>query len=219
MSTIPPVQLFTDPKQKADLEARNGLLQFETIEKIVSESKNGFTFTPALLCELQRLAIQDIYSCAGRIRTGPVILVRNPPDPNKHQPPPWEQVVPLVDLMCEYINDNLMRLSPIQIAAYAMWRINWIHPFFGGNGRTSRAASYLLLSIRMGFNLPGINTIPQQIENDSNPYYRALEHADDSFKTGPLDLSRMEELISRLLATQLISIHDKASGGNASAQV
>ncbi|MBL8221394.1 MAG: Fic family protein, partial [Bryobacterales bacterium] len=26
-----------------------------------------------------------------------------------------------------------------------MWRLNWIHPFFGGNGRTARSASYLVL--------------------------------------------------------------------------
>jgi len=186
-------------------------LQFEAIESIVAASKSGFNFTPEILCDLQRLAIQDIYTCAGKMRTGRVILVRNPPDPNKHQPPPWEQVVPMVDEMCEHINCNFGRLSPIQLASYAMWRINWIHPFNGGNGRTSRAASYLLLSVRMGFNLPGLNTIPQQIEQDSTPYYRALESADESAKVGAVDLSQMESLLSRLLAAQLLSIHNRAS--------
>jgi len=208
-----PHELFDTREQKAALEARNGLLQFEAIESMALASKGGFTFTASLLCELQRLAIQDIYTCAGKMRTGPVFLVRNPPDPNKHQPPPWEQVVPLVNDMCEHINCNFMRMSPIQIGAYAMWRINWIHPFFGGNGRTSRAASYLLLSVRIGFNLPGLNTIPQQIEQNSQPYYRALESADLSAKRGPVDLAEMEELLSRLLASQLLSIHNRASSG------
>ena len=206
-----PHELFDSREQKADLEARNGLLQFEAIKELVDASANGFTFTPDLLRELQHLAIQDIYICAGKFRHGPVILLRNPPDPNKHQPPPAKEVVPLVDEMCEYINANFGRLSPIQLAAYAMWRINWIHPFFGGNGRTSRAASYLLLSVRMGFNLPGLNTIPQQIEQDSQPYYRALETADDAYKTGTLDLSEMESLLAKLLATQLVMIYDKAA--------
>jgi len=122
----------------------------------------------------------------------------------------------MVNEMCEYINCNFMRMSPIQVAAYAMWRINWIHPFFGGNGRTARAASYLLLSVRMGFVLPGVNTIPEQIERDSYPYYRALENADESVKNGPVDLFQMEELLSRLLAAQLLSIHNLASINNPS---
>jgi Fic family protein len=207
----PANQLFTDPQQKAALEARNGLLQFEAVQAMVAASKSGFALTPAILCELQRLAIQDIYACAGKTRKGPVYLNRIPPDPTKHQPPPPEQVAQLVDEMCEYINCNFMRLSPIQLGAYAMWRVNWIHPFFGGNGRTSRAVSYLLLSVRMGFNLPGLNTIPQQIEQDSQPYYRALELADTSAQSGQIDLSAMETLLSRLLAAQLLSIHNMAS--------
>ncbi len=64
----------------------------------------------------------------------------------------------------------------------------------------------------MGFNLPGLNTIPEQIEKDSNPYYRALEHADETDKAGSVDLSPMKDLLSRLLAAQLLTIHDRASG-------
>jgi Fic family protein len=206
-----PHELFDNRQQKADLEARNGLLQFEAIQVIADASKDGFMFTPGLLRELQRLAIQDIFVCAGRFRDGPVYLLRDPPDPNKHQPPPADQVIPLVDETCGYINTNFGRLSPIQLAAYAMWMVNWIHPFFGGNGRTARAASYLLMSVRMGFNLPGLNTIPQQIEQDSAPYYKALEKADESYKGGTVDLSEMEGLLSKLLATQLVTIYDKAA--------
>jgi len=63
----------------------------------------------------------------------------------------------------------------------------------------------------MGFNLPGLNTIPQQIEQDPLPYYGALESADESVKLGHVDLSQMESLLSQLLAAQLLSIHDKAT--------
>ena len=92
-----------------------------------------------------------------------------------------------------------------------MWRINWIHPFFGGNGRTSRATSYLLLNVRMGFNLPGLNTIAQQIEKNRDPYFLALEAADESNKRGVIDVSAMESLMSQMLAAQLLSVHSKAT--------
>jgi Fic family protein len=68
--------------------------------------------------------------------------------------------------------------KPLHLASYVMWRLNWIHPFTDGNGRTSRAVSYLVLCIRLRALLPGKLTIPEQIEQDKTPYYRALEAAE-----------------------------------------
>jgi Fic family protein len=93
-----------------------------------------------------------------------------------------------------------------------MWRHNWIHPFMGGNGRTSRGLSYLVLNVRLGFNLPGQNTIAQQIEMKRGPYIKALTAADESAREGEVDLSEMEELLSNMLAAQLLFVHDKACG-------
>jgi len=59
--------------------------------------------------------------------------------------------------------------------------------------------------------LPGRNTIPEQIAADKSPYYRALEEADLAFKDGQLDLTAMEELLSELLARQLLSVHAAAT--------
>ena len=81
----------------------------------------------------------------------------------------------------------------------------------GGHSRTSRGASYLLLNAKMGFNLPGINTIAPQIERDRVPYYAALGAADEALKRGRQDISEMEDLLSQLLALQSLSIHDKAT--------
>ena len=159
-----PHELFDTPEQKADLEARDGLLQFEAVQKMVAASSAGFTFTPATLLELHRLAIADIYTCAGTFRTGGVVLLRGGTvDYAQHQPPDWQKVVPYVEEMCDYVNRNFTK-SAIHLASYVMWRHNWIHPFFGGNGRVSRAASYFVLCARLGFYLPGTNTIPNQIE-------------------------------------------------------
>src|SRR6266852_7717030 len=102
-----PHELFDTPEEKAALEARNGLLQFETVEKMVRSWASGFVLSPDTLRELHRLAIQNIYICAGNFRTKPVYLARNGKvDHTEHQPPPAEQVVPLVEKMCEYVNRN-----------------------------------------------------------------------------------------------------------------
>ncbi len=94
-----------------------------------------------------------------------------------------------------------------------MWRLNWIHPFADGNGRTSRAASFLVFSVRAGFVPPGHETIPTQIVSNRAPYFHALEAADAAWANGEiLDLSKMEELWQTLLAKQLTSYFASAGG-------
>lgn len=95
-----------------------------------------------------------------------------------------------------------------------MWRLNWIHPFSDGNGRTSRITSYVVLSINIGCLLPGVTTIPDQIVENRGPYFKALEAADKAWVAGRIDVSQMEELLERLLATQLYGVVETASGKN-----
>jgi Fic family protein len=93
-----------------------------------------------------------------------------------------------------------------------MWRLNWIHPFSDGNGRTSRMVSYLALSVRLGMLLPGRDTIPDQIVDNRQPYFNALEDADQALAEGRIDLAKMEELIEGMLAKQLMSVMESATG-------
>jgi Fic family protein len=113
--------------------------------------------------------------------------------------------------MCDYVHTHWDALS-IHLASYLMWRINWIHPFFGGNGRTARAVSYLILCARLGFRLPGKKTIPDLIVENRDSYYGALRSADAGWEKGVLALEQMEQLTGDLLATQLVDVHDMATG-------
>jgi Fic family protein len=132
---------------------------------------------------------------------------------SKHEPPGAHLVPELVEELCDYVNDNWEKSTPIHLAAYVMWRLNWIHPFADGNGRTSRILAYVVLSIRAGFVLPGTPTVPDQIVDNRTPYFDALDAADEAFKHGRLiDVRKMEELISSLLATQLAGFYESAGG-------
>lgn len=66
---------------------------------------------PELLMELQRLAVNQIYRCAGHFRDGPVFL-----EGATHQPPPSEQVRGLVDEMCQYVNWN-WNVTPVHLSS------------------------------------------------------------------------------------------------------
>lgn len=198
-------QLFADPDQKAALEARNGILQFDEVLRLIDEHKGKLVLRPSMIQRMQRLAIKDIYTCAGNFRTGPVCIYGT-----THMPPAAEEVSELVEQMCDYANRS--EHNPIHVAAYLMWRINWIHPFTGGNGRTSRAVSYLALCCRLGHRLVGTRTIPEQIVNERQPYYAALDAADAAWDAGAVDVSVMEKLLSSLLAKQLVSVYKAATG-------
>jgi Fic family protein len=133
-----------------------------------------------------------------------------------HQPPEAAFVADEVQLLCEYINNNWKTKSAVHLAAYVLWKMNWIHPFADGNGRTARAVSYVVLSVKLDSILPGTPTIPEQIAADKSPYYRALEVADRAWADDKVDVSELEVVIESMLARQLINAAKEASGESAS---
>lgn len=98
-------------------------------------------------------------------------------------------------------------------AAYVLWKMNWIHPFSDGNGRTARAISYVVLSIKLDALLPGTPTISEQIATDKQPYYKGLEQADKAWAaTGQIDVSALETMLNNMLAAQLLNATKEAAG-------
>lgn len=191
--------LYRNLAEKAFLEQRNGLRQFQDVLELVREWKGVLQLTPDVVQNLHAAAIDELYICAGEFRNGPVEITGS-----RHTPPPHEEVLGLVAEMCASANANATK-EPLETAAYLMWRVNWIHPFFGGNGRTSRAVSYLGLSVGLNMELPGRLTIPDQIVADRNPYYNALEEAHAAWKEGRLELGPLVSLLDAMLQRQLAS--------------
>ena len=202
--------LVTDPDEIARIEARNGVLQMDTVTEMIeyfSHPERKFKLRPSQLLTLHRIALDGLSSYAGNWRPAGIEIKGS-----KHQPIGAHLVPEEIEHLCDYVNDNWDRSSPLHLAAYALWKLNWIHPFTDGNGRTARALSYLLLCIRLSYRLPGRTTIPAQIARDKNPYYKALEAADKEWETKKINLAVLEKLLADLLAEQLASVHDQATG-------
>jgi len=202
--------VYIDEDDKLRLEVRNGIIQAEFVIYTAKEWDVNSKLTPDIVRELQRLAVNQIYRCAGHFRDGGGTLNVD------HVPPDWKDVPGLVDEMCIFVQEKFAICTPIFLSSYLMWRMNWIHPFYGGNGRTARAVAYLILCAGLGFVLPGEKTIPELIVDNRTPYYDALRAADNAWKSGALDISLMEDLMSSLLARQLVKIHQRATGRLAS---
>lgn len=68
--------------------------------------------------------------------------------------------------------------DPVPLAAYVLWRLNHIHPFINGNGRTARAACYFVLCLKVGGWLGGHNILPERLRTCGDEYVQALEEGD-----------------------------------------
>jgi len=199
--------LLTDEIEIAHREAANALRQFDAVlDKIDEVARDGraFRLRPSLILTLHRFALEGLSDFAGVYRNGPVRI-----NLSRHQPPEPFLVPELVEEMSDWVNDNWEKPA-LELCAYVMWRLNWIHPFEDGNGRTSRALAYLVLCCRLGDRLPGRKTIPELIAEDKTPYYEALEMADLAWVDHRLDLGPLIALLESYLARQLKGVFDGA---------
>lgn len=190
-----------DEQQRAALEAENALLQFDRVLDLIDESvRDGrpFRLKQSAILALHAEAMRGIHPQAGTWRNAPVEIAGS-----KHQPPPESLVVAKIEDLCDWVNEHWATCSAIELCAYIMWRLNWIHPFADGNGRTTRAVAYLVLCVRSGARLPGFPTIPEQIAANKAPYYAALESADQSGADDETATREMQGLLETYLQRQL----------------
>src|ERR1700677_1749810 len=197
-------ELITDPAELAQREVENGFRQFDVMTELIrSNVKIGkpFVLRAREVLRLQNEALAGIDRFAGTFRNTPVHI-----GGSKHSPPDPLDVSDEVMALCNYVNSHWTNKTAIHLAAYVLWKLNWIHPFSDGNGRTARAISYAVLCIKLDGLLPGAPTIPEQIAASKGPYYDALEKTDQAAEKGATDVSQLEDMLARMLAKQLLSI-------------
>ena len=201
--------LIDDPIEEAKRESENALAQFDQVLDMIDDvTRDGrsFRLRLSMILGLHRTALEGLSKYAGIPRPADVTIGQS-----KHTPPKAHLVAGLIEEMCDFVQDQFEKAKAIHLCAYVMWRLNWIHPFTDGNGRTSRALAYYVLCAKTGYRLPGHVTLPEQIAADKSPYYAALESADEHWKDGSLDLSELEQLLDSCLAEQLLTAYSDAN--------
>lgn len=159
-------------------------------------TKGPGAFDKFLLWAFNHVAVANISQFGGRFRREPIYV-------SDHIPPHYEEIDEWIDRCVSSIQENWFVWSPTELAAYGLWRLNWIHPFIEGNGRTARAASYYLLCVRSGTLLPGRKIVPERIRETREDYEEALTAADRAWDQGHLNFSVMEDYLAGLLQAQL----------------
>jgi Fic family protein len=157
-------------------------------------------FDKYTLWSLNAAATANIAQFGGRYREEPIYV-------GNHQPPHFKDVANDMDRFFSLIHENWdIQDDPTILPAYALWRLNWIHPFVEGNGRTARAACYYLICMRQGRLLPGKKIVPERIRENREPYYEALMEADRHWNEGHFNVSQLADYLAELLAGQLAEI-------------
>ncbi len=188
-----------DPALYDRVEDNNRLRQYDLLLNCIEIglSKGIEAFDKYTLWSLNAAAVANIAQFGGRFREEPIYV-------GDHIPPHFREVPELVDRFFSMIHENWTVVDhPTWLAAYALWRLNWIHPFVEGNGRTARAACYYLLCLKQGRLLPGSKIVPERIRDNRPRYYAALQAADDAWEAGHFDVSELADYLSDLLAAQL----------------
>ena len=188
-----------NPTLYRKIQEQNLLRQYDLLSNCIEIGleKGIEAFDKYALWALNYSAVANIAQFGGRYREDPIYV-------GNHTPPHFKEVPNLMDRLFSVIHENWTIVDhPTSLAAYALCRLNWIHPFVEGNGRTARAACYYLICMKHGKLLPGKKTVPERIREDRTPYYEALKAADRAWDDGNLDVSVMAQYLEALLKGQL----------------
>jgi Fic family protein len=132
--------LLSDPDEIARREAENGLRQFslalEIIRTHVKDAERPFRLRSSVVLRLHKAALDGLHQLAGTWRNTPVKI-----GCSGHQPPEEAFVSEEVEALCTYVNNHWNDKSAVHLCAYVLWKLNWIHPFSDGNGRTARVVA------------------------------------------------------------------------------
>ena len=189
----------TDPELFARVQEQNLLRQYDLLTNCIEIGliKGIEAFDKYTLWSLNHAAVTNIAQFGGRFRDQPIYV-------GKHIPPHFNEVPNLMDQCLSLVHENWDASGhPTYMAAFMLWRLNWVHPFIEGNGRTARAACYYLLCMKAGGLLPGRKIVPERIRENREPYYAALQAADRAWNEGQLDCWELAHYLEGLLLAQL----------------
>ncbi len=181
------------------LEVANGNRQYDFLRSIVEASlQMGRPFlSQHVIKAFNFQAITCLHTNPGEYRPCGVQV-------GQHRPPDHHRVAALMDDFVNLVNRNWESTDSVVLATYVLWRLNNIHPFINGNGRTARAACYFVLCLKSGGWLPGNTILPELIKRERDEYCAHLQVAHDSFEMqGTPNLDPLHALLTKLLDEQL----------------
>jgi Fic family protein len=100
-----------------------------------------------------------------------------------HTPPPPQTVDAHMRALLAHLQSAWTQQDAAWLSGLALWRINWIHPYREGNGRTARAACRtIVLAHQPPTDAPAFaRALDHALIADRPAYYAALHRADAAY--------------------------------------
>ena len=157
-----------------------------------------------LLCRLHTAAMVET-DVETKLRThSDRIFIRN----STYIIPESDAVPHMLGELCVQLADaHRAGQDPYHMAAFALWRVNHIHPFRDGNGRTARGAAYLILC-RAGIAMPSASALGAFQESFQEArvrrsYIEGLARADERAVAAASSVMQQVSTVARELAQLL----------------
>jgi Fic family protein len=152
---------------KDHLEAKSHKEALDYLYSLLERGKNN-TVSEKFIRSLNQIVMQDIdREWAGKYRNSGVVI-----GGADHKPPEALEIPRLMQNLISWVGDNnKKKIHPVELASILHHKLVYIHPFFDGNGRTSRLAMNIVL-MQSGFPLVIV------LKNDRKKYYQSLSLAD-----------------------------------------
>lgn len=176
--------------------------QYHFLQSIIAASiESGWNkVSSGLIKSLNHHAIACLHVNAGEYRPCDVEV-------GDFVPPPHYLVPELMNEFVNSLNRNWERTDAISLGSLALWKLNHIHPFINGNGRTARALSYYLICVKSGRLLSGDRILPQLIRDRRDECTELLRRIDEEhLGVDEGGFSELRRFIQRLLEEQMSSL-------------
>ena len=167
--------------------------QYDFLHSIIGAAVeiDFFRLSPTILKALNYHAIACLHGSAGEYRPHNVTV-------GEYRPPHYMEVPDLMETFIDTVNNHWNQVDAVSLAAFCLWRLNNIHPFVNGNGRTARALCYYVVCVKMGGEPTGDLILPERIRRNRDEYVEILRETDSN-----LNLSPLRQFLVRLLQEQL----------------
>lgn len=181
------------------LDKENRERQYDFLISIIRASLTAKLpmISTALIKALNYHAVACLHATAGEYRPCEVSV-------GTHTPPSFHRVPALMDHFINEVNIHLGSGNIWTLAAYCLWRLNYIHPFVNGNGRTARALCYYVICIKSEGLLTGSPILPRLMYAERERYAKLLREADGKFHEGDSDyLKDLGQFVMELTVKQV----------------
>lgn len=184
-----------------NLALQNSIRQLHFLETMVNTAvtMERPVLSQTFIKALNFHAIGCLHAYAGEYRPAPVTV-------GDYHPPEHYRVPALMEDFVDYVNLHSQGGDRFVLSAYILWKLNFIHPFVNGNGRTARACCYFTLCVKSGGWIAGNPILPVLLEQNRGEYVSALKTGDEGYRNGEppgVFLGPLASLIQRLLFQQI----------------